>query len=208
MQAEPRIEFTSPILDVVGAGKERVLEGLRSGGKTQQLTLVLTDPDAPSREDPKWSQMCHWIVTGVSLQPVISIQDQDVDASSPQDDSVTSRTALTTLTVVSEVDDVVGPDSKKHLQDIIPWKPPGPPPKTGKHRYVFVALAPKNGTTRKLQLSMPKDRQHWGYGDDVARRGVMDWAEENGLVVVGESFLLLYVFLLGKTWLVNGKRLR
>lgn len=28
-----------------------------------QVTIALTDPDAPSREDPKWSEMCHWIAT-------------------------------------------------------------------------------------------------------------------------------------------------
>lgn len=28
---------------------------------TPGLTIVLTDPDAPSRDDPKWSEMCHWI---------------------------------------------------------------------------------------------------------------------------------------------------
>ena len=24
-------------------------------------TIALTDPDAPSRKDPKWSEICHWI---------------------------------------------------------------------------------------------------------------------------------------------------
>ncbi len=28
---------------------------------TTGLTIALTDPDAPSRGDPKWSEMCHWI---------------------------------------------------------------------------------------------------------------------------------------------------
>jgi hypothetical protein len=28
---------------------------------TPGLTIILTDPDAPSRKDPKWSEMCHWI---------------------------------------------------------------------------------------------------------------------------------------------------
>jgi phosphatidylethanolamine-binding protein (PEBP) family uncharacterized protein len=27
------------------------------------FTVALTDPDAPSRKDPEWSEMCHWIVT-------------------------------------------------------------------------------------------------------------------------------------------------
>ena len=26
------------------------------------LSIALTDPDAPSRDDPKWSEMCHWII--------------------------------------------------------------------------------------------------------------------------------------------------
>jgi len=30
-------------------------------------TLVMTDPDAPSREDPKYGQWRHWLVTGVQL---------------------------------------------------------------------------------------------------------------------------------------------
>jgi hypothetical protein len=28
---------------------------------TSGLTIILTDPDAPSRSNPKWSEMCHWI---------------------------------------------------------------------------------------------------------------------------------------------------
>ena len=28
---------------------------------TPGLTIALTDPDAPSRDNPKWSEMCHWI---------------------------------------------------------------------------------------------------------------------------------------------------
>ena len=28
---------------------------------TSGLTIILTDPDAPSRNNPKWSEMCHWI---------------------------------------------------------------------------------------------------------------------------------------------------
>ncbi|EMC93277.1 hypothetical protein BAUCODRAFT_234964 [Baudoinia panamericana UAMH 10762] len=32
-----------------------------------QLTVAMTDPDAPSREDPKWSEICHWIATHIQL---------------------------------------------------------------------------------------------------------------------------------------------
>ncbi|KAH9476658.1 OV-16 antigen [Psilocybe cubensis] len=41
-----------------------------------RYTLVMTDPDAPSRKDPKFGQWRHWIVSGLSL-PTVS-------ASSPQ----------------------------------------------------------------------------------------------------------------------------
>jgi phosphatidylethanolamine-binding protein (PEBP) family uncharacterized protein len=73
---------------------------------------------------------------------------------------------------------------KNKLKEVMPYKPPGPPPKTGKHRYVFLVFTPANSTTKKLHLSKPDDRQHWGTGKE--RHGVRDWAEENGLVAVGE----------------------
>jgi phosphatidylethanolamine-binding protein (PEBP) family uncharacterized protein len=28
-------------------------------------TVIKTDPDAPSREDPKWGEWLHWIVTDI-----------------------------------------------------------------------------------------------------------------------------------------------
>ncbi|KAM0714931.1 hypothetical protein Q7P37_009396 [Cladosporium fusiforme] len=114
-----------------------------------QLTIALTDPDAPSRLNPEWSQICHWIATDVRLEPSSSASERDIS-----------------------------------LTEIMPYKPPGPPPKTGAHRYIFVALAPRNGTTDRLHLSTPSDRQRWGYAGE--RAGLREWAGENGLVVVGE----------------------
>ncbi|KAK8038041.1 hypothetical protein PG994_014808 [Apiospora phragmitis] len=116
--------------------------------------VTMTDPDAPSRDNPKWSEMCHFIVTGLTL-------------------SSTSEEA----------------SSKVHftdLQAIIPYKPPGPPPKTGKHRYVLLAFAPANGTTDPLHVSKPEDRQHWGTGKEG--HGVRDWAKANGLKPVAANF--------------------
>ena len=121
-----------------------------------QLTLAMSDPDAPSRDDPEWSEICHWIAT-------------DIPLSSSSD---------------------AGFDMSKDLKEIMPYKPPGPPKKTGKHRYVFVALAPVNGTTEKLNLSKPGDRQHWGY--EKERQGLRMWAQEMGLGVVGECFSLIH----------------
>lgn len=123
--------------------------------KNSTFTLILTDPDAKSRDNPKWSEMCHWILTN-----------------------------LTTPTP--------GPPSQPSLHDsyqilkakpgeVEEYLPPGPPPKTGAHRYVFVLL---EGDTSDLKA--PSDRKHWGYGK--VRHGVRDWAAENDLKVVGANF--------------------
>lgn len=125
--------------------------------------ITLTDPDAPSRDNPEWSEMCHWIAANASI-------------------TQESMTILPfPLFGAEDYETQNGPD------DVVEYKPPGPPPKTGKHRYVFLAFAPKNGTTEPLRLSRPKDRQHWGTGEE--RGGVRDWAEKNGLVPVAANFV-------------------
>lgn len=123
-----------------------------------QLTIALTDPDAPSRSNPEWSQICHWIATDVQL----------TDPGEGPQGFLTSDAF----------------SSSSSLTEIMPYKAPGPPPKTGAHRYLFVALAPLNGTTERLHLSTPRDRQRWGY--EGQRAGLREWARENGLIVVGE----------------------
>jgi phosphatidylethanolamine-binding protein len=128
-------------------------------------TLALTDPDAPSRDDPKWSEFCHWIATRLAI-------------SNDEDSSCFSSLKL----------------SLTGLEEIMPYKPPGPPEKTGKHRYVLIVFAPGNGTTDPLHLTKPGDRQHWGYEYDGERVGVRRWSLENGLVPVGMSLLLLSLF--------------
>ncbi|KAH9873915.1 hypothetical protein IAQ61_004542 [Plenodomus lingam] len=136
--------------------------------KAQKMTYVitLTDPDAPSRDNPEWSEMCHWIASNVTIsQETLSILPLP-------EFGLTEQTA-------SKQDG--GPD------DVVEYKPPGPPKKTGKHRYVFLAFAPKNRTTEPLHLSKPKDRQHWGTG--MERGGVRDWAVENGLFPVAANFI-------------------
>lgn len=119
-------------------------------------TITISDPDAPSRDDPKWSEMCHWIATGLVVP----------------DDTNSSCSSSLTLPLTS-------------LQDVMPYYPPGPPEKTGKHRYVFLVFAPANGNTEPLNLTKPEDRKHWGYDFDGERVGVRKWSEENGLVPVG-----------------------
>src|ERR1700743_46120 len=65
--------------------------------------------------------------------------------------------------------------------EIEEYLPPGPPPKTGAHRYVFVLL---EGDTSNLKP--PANRQHWGYSKP--RHGVRRWGKENCLTVVGANF--------------------
>lgn len=125
-----------------------------------QLTLALTDPDAPSRDNPEWSQVCHWIITNVPL---------DSHSSGSNEDDFT--------------------ESKHRMKEIMPYKSPGPPPKTGKHRYVFVALSPLNRTIETLDLVAPSDRRRWGFEEE--RKGLRTWMAEMGLGVVGESIFAL-----------------
>jgi len=118
------------------------------------LVIALTDPDAPSRDDPKWSEFCHWIATAPAASTVAAS----------------------------------GTVHPKTLDEVIGYKPPAPPKKTGKHRYVFLAFVAANGTEDTLHPSKPAGRKHWGYdGDEV--RGVRQWAGENGLVPVAANFI-------------------
>lgn len=147
---QPSVHFYDTVPSTHRADNNGALTSLSSG---IQLTVALTDPDAPSRDNPEWSQICHWVATNVHLS------------------SLSNESLLENL------------NGQTSLTEIMPYKPPGPPPKTGKHRYVFVALAPTNGTTEPLDLSTPRDRQHWGF--DGERAGLREWARENGLGVVG-----------------------
>lgn len=146
LQDAPSIRLTQP--------------GASSGSCTPladtTYTVAITDPDAPSREDPKWSEFCHWIATAVPVSRAYTA-------------STCSHIELS------------------GLQEVMPYKPPGPPEKTGKHRYVFLVFVPANGTAEPLSLTKPEDRQHWGYDYHGDRVGVRKWAAENGLVPVGES---------------------
>jgi phosphatidylethanolamine-binding protein (PEBP) family uncharacterized protein len=127
--------------------------------------VTLTDPDAPSRDDPEWSEMCHWIASNVTIS-----------------EKTLSILPLPEFGLAEQIVSL-----ERGLDDVVEYKPPGPPPKTGKHRYVFLVFAAKNGTTMPLHLSKPKDRQHWGTGKE--RGGVRDWAIENELVPVAANFI-------------------
>ncbi|KAH6850565.1 phosphatidylethanolamine-binding protein [Chaetomium sp. MPI-CAGE-AT-0009] len=136
--------------------------------------IALTDPDAPSRDDPAWAEFCHWLAAG-TLRPSLC-DPRDPGPCAP---------------VLSD------------LREIVPYKPPAPPRGTGFHRYVLLAFVPSNGTTERLDLSRPGGRKRWGYGgggggdggdgdDDAGKggtKGVRQWARENGLAPVGANFI-------------------
>lgn len=143
--------------------------------KNATYTLVLSDPDATSRAEPVKGQMCHWIITGLKASSKsaadYAAEEQVNDAMSielpdPNDFSLETTSEQNTTTIVS-------------------YLPPTPPPKTSYHRYVFVLLSDEGKGHGKLEK--PKDRPHWGFGEQG--KGVMDWAQENGLVPVGANFL-------------------
>ena len=132
--------------------------------KKMSYVIVLTDPDAPSRDDPKWSEFCHWIAVGRAKTSSKSAKNSSKNHKKHK-------------------------KSKHHLKDLVKYKAPAPPPKTGKHRYVFLAFVAANGTSEKLHLTKPGERKHWGSEQPV--HGVREWAHENGLAPVGMFFLLI-----------------
>lgn len=117
------------------------------------FVIALTDPDAPSRNKPKWSQMCHWLVK--------------VNGKSGED------------------------NSDENTKVLMKYKQPGPPRSTGYHRYIFVLMY-----GNVTDLEPPSDRERWGFrknpphgkGRDV--KGVQEWAEREGLKVVGANWFV------------------
>lgn len=123
--------------------------------KNSTFTLILTDPDATSRADPTMSEMCHWVLTNLTLS--VNFIHTAFDATLSHE--------------ISEAKD----------GELMSYYPPAPPPRTGKHRYVFVLL---EGDSESLEA--PAKRPHWGYGK--VRHGVKDWAKDNDLRIVGANF--------------------
>ncbi|CAL1212894.1 unnamed protein product [Candida parapsilosis] len=112
-------------------------------GNTLSFILVLTDPDAPSNSDHKWSEYLHWLVTDITL-PNLKTESGEPEIS-------------------HFIDAAQG-------KEVFKYEGPGPPPKTGKHRYVFL-LFKQDPKVSKFEA--PKDRPNWGTGTPSS--GVRDW---------------------------------
>lgn len=59
-QEKPKIQFT-----LNSPNQDGTVENLN---KDDKFILVLTDPDAPSNTDNKWSQYLHWLITDLKLE--------------------------------------------------------------------------------------------------------------------------------------------
>lgn len=100
-QNKPKIQFT---LNSSSQEPELVVE------EDDRFTLVLTDPDAPSNKDHKWSEYCHWVVTDLHLNA----------------NNLESLDSLSTILDLSKGN------------EIVEYVGPAPPKNTQKHRYVFL----------------------------------------------------------------------
>jgi phosphatidylethanolamine-binding protein (PEBP) family uncharacterized protein len=113
-------------------------------------TLVVTDPDAPTKGDKKWSEYAHFILSGIKAKP------------SEGEVTHVDYNAATTL---------------------LPYTGPAPPPKTGKHRYVFILY--KEGSQAPKGLPS-QNRANWGTG--IPGSGARDWARKQALLPVAINF--------------------
>ncbi|ODV70460.1 PEBP-like protein [Hyphopichia burtonii NRRL Y-1933] len=154
-QHKPTIQFT---LNSPGLEKELEIS------KDDRFTLVLTDPDAPSNKDHKWSEYAHWIVTDLPLN------ENSESASSNAEGKEDSLSTILDYTKGKEILSYVGP---------------APPPKTGKHRYVFLLY---KQDPKVYLLPAPPDRPNWGTG--IPSSGVKDWIKKHGgkLQLLGINF--------------------
>lgn len=138
-QDVPEIQITPDGADTNGDDIYTVVWRHGSGGSgavaNRNDAQVLTDPDAPSRDDPKWSEFCHWIVTGLKAASIEDI-------------------AMAQSAEASTIDTSKG-------RHVIEYMGPAPPPETGKHRYVFLLY--KNGNT--VDMEGPSARKRWGNED-------------------------------------------
>lgn len=122
------------------------------------FTLVMTDPDAPSRTDKKWSEFCHYVAADIRLA------------------TETSRSTS------SAVPDFIASELSGG-KTLVDYHPPGPPKGTGKHRYVFLLYKQPGDSSAFTKIA---DRPNWGFGSPAT--GVHKWASENHLELVAANF--------------------
>lgn len=128
---------------------------LGTAAESATFTLALTDPDAPSKTDKDYSEYLHYLVTGIKVKAPSS----DDPAA-----GIAARLAV------------------ENAHTLMPYMGPGPPAKTGKHRYVFVLLRETGATPTKFE----GDRPRWGA--DKPSKGLDLYAKKHGLIPVAINF--------------------
>lgn len=139
---EPEINFT-PMQNNISSDGEPA------------YTLVMVDPDAPSRAEPKFKHFRHWVITSIK-SPVGS---------------------------ASETANLIGIKAKLSTT---PYRPPGPPPDTGLHRYTFLLFEEPPG------FSIPQGAVE--YGAELEQRrswNPIEFGEKYGLKLVGANYFLV-----------------
>ena len=136
------------------------LELLNEDAKIR-YTLVLSDPDALSHDNPVKAQMCHWIVTNITLPDLVA----------------------TTSGYLLHLQPTLASESESGIVQLKSYLPPAPPPRTGYHRYVFAFL--KSAAHDSELPKAPQERPHWGYGKNGA--GIREWTGDNNLTVIGKT---------------------
>jgi phosphatidylethanolamine-binding protein (PEBP) family uncharacterized protein len=113
------------------------------------FTLVLTDPDAPSRTDKKWSEYAHYVAANIPLSTTAG----DADFHSAE---------------IGDKGDV-----------LLKYEGPGPPKGTGKHRYVFLLYKQEQGKVEAQIESRPNwgyGTPATGVAKFAAEHGLLPWA--------------------------------
>ncbi|KAF5333940.1 hypothetical protein D9758_018159 [Tetrapyrgos nigripes] len=146
---EPEVNFTPMVASDESAGDSTSSEGGTS------YTLVMTDPDAPSRANPTSKEFRHWVITGLK---------------SPAQ-TANKTGSLTAL---------------KTKPSATPYRPPGPPPGSGLHRYTFLLFQEPSGFSlptdaKEFGAEVP-DRRHWS---------AYKFGEQYGLKLVGANYFIV-----------------
>ncbi|KAG2032656.1 phosphatidylethanolamine-binding protein [Suillus americanus] len=140
---EPTVLFT-PVLNVTGE---------------PTYTLVMTDPDAPSRENPKFREWRHWVVTGVKASPTSTVEMDDLAAQ------------LTKPAVTPYYPPTPPPGTGKHRYVILLYQEPNAD-----------FLIPADAPERKNE---PANRKNWNSAEFADKYG-LKLVGVNYFVVVGE----------------------
>ncbi|KAG8801326.1 hypothetical protein FRC16_000753 [Serendipita sp. 398] len=136
------------------------------------FTIVMADPDAPSRADPKYGQWRHWVQPGLKPADIIGAL---ADA---------TRTEQSVEVQTSEETSI--PFATKELDAATPYLGPGPPEGSGEHRYTLLLFRePKDNftlTASEMGTNEFTQRRNWN---------VMDFATKKGLTLVGATFFIV-----------------